>query len=166
MSSAEYKLSESNAKELLERHRITKPFVDVFYIANKEGLEIKFVSMPSSYKNVAGFFDPETKTIVVNGDDPTNRQTFTVAHELGHYMLGHEPSEYSVLLRLPVPSDKKQQIEKEADVFAANLLVPKEMLKKIMREYDLKGEHIDILSRIFGVSREMMSYRLKWLRLE
>jgi Zn-dependent peptidase ImmA (M78 family) len=159
-----YTQSEQTASALLEKYKIDSPFVDVFMIAKREGIEIKFVSFSGEYDRVAGFFDPETMTIFVNKNEPTNRQTFTVAHELGHYLLQHTPDQYGVLMRWPLPNQEKTCIEKEADVFAANLLVPRHMLVKAMKQYSLTEDHADILAKMFGVSREMMTYRLKWLK--
>ena len=166
MSREEYKLCEEKAISLLKEYGIEKPFVDVAYVAARKGLQIKIVKMPEKYKDVAGFLDVESKTIYVNNEDPANRQTFTIAHELGHFVLKHDPGQVGVLLRLPVPGDQKTAIEKEADVFAANLLVPKKMLLQTMKEYDLTSDQVDILARIFAVSRMTMMYRFKWLGLE
>lgn len=164
MDKPDYSKSENLALGLLERYKIDSPFVDVFGIAKNEGIEIKFVKFSGEHDRVAGFFDPETKTIFVNENESTNRQTFTVAHELGHYLLQHTPEQYGVLMRWPLPNQEKTNIEKEADVFAANLLVPRGLLLKTMKQYGLNEEHADILAKIFGVSREMMTYRLKWLK--
>lgn len=156
----DYKKSEEKALELLRRYEIEEPFVDVFSIAQGEGLSVKFIEFPKKFDNVAGYLDPEEKSIVVNKSQQPNRQTFTVAHELGHYILEHKPSDYSVLLRMPVAKDKKTPQEKEADVFAANLLVPREMLLVTMQRYSLNKGNVDLLARIFGVSTETMSHRL------
>lgn len=166
MSQEQYKLCEEKAGLLLKECKISKPFVDVSYIAAKKGFQIKFIEMPQGYDDVAGFLDNKSRTIYVNNADPANRQTFTIAHELGHAVLNHDPSQVGVLLRRPIPGEEKNLIEKEADVFAINLLVPKDMLIKTMREYDLTAEHADILAKMFAVSRITMMYRLKWLGLQ
>lgn len=163
MESPNYKKSEELALEVLRENKIDRPFVDVFSIVRHSGLGIRFVSFESEFVNVAGFFDPETKSIFVNNEQSTNRQTFTVAHELGHYLLGHKPDQYGVLMRWP--KGEKSLIEKEADVFAANLLVPKSMLLTVKKKYILSDDDVDILAKIFAVSREMMTYRLRWLRM-
>lgn len=101
--------------------------------------------------------------IFVNDDDPPNRQTFTIAHELGHKLLGHNPNEYGVLFRRQVFGENPP-VEKEANWFAANLLVPEEMLRRIQKKYDLTERDTEVLAGIFGVSREMIQYRIKQLR--
>ncbi len=58
--------------------------------------------------------------MVAAGDSP-KRQRFTVAHELGHILLGHVGN-YELINREPAPDDNP--IEQEANVFAARLLAP------------------------------------------
>lgn len=162
MAHPDYKKSEQKAAELLKKYSITEPIVNVFDIVKNEGLDLKFIKFPPKLQEVAGFFDPDTKTIFVNAEEPTNRQTFTVAHELGHYLLEHKPTEYKVLMRWEKPEGEKQPLEQEANCFAACLLVPENILKDTMKKYDLGKHDLDvrILAQMFGVSREMMKYRL------
>mgnify|MGYP001577598842 CR=1 FL=1 len=115
--------------------------------------------MPGKLSRVSGFFDADSKTIYVNINDSLTRQNFTIAHELGHYILGHDTKEYGVLLRFP-ELNAKEDVEKEANCFAANLLVPEKMLKEIMRSYSLDKKDVPILAQIFGVSNMVMEYRL------
>jgi len=154
------------AQELLDKNRITEPLVNAFEIASNEGITIQLFDPERSEKlrNVAGFFDPKKNTIFINNQDPTNRQQFTVAHELGHYKLGHQNA--GVLLRQQIYESQKPAIEKEADEFAGNLLVPLPMLKGVMKEYDLDERSVDVelLARIFGVSKEVIKIRLERLK--
>ena len=164
MVQANFTKPENEALQLLKAYDIDQPVIPVFDIAQKEGLEIKFFKSDGNEQlsQVSGFFDPESKTIYVNSTDPPQRQMFTVAHELGHFKLGHESNEYGVLLRFAVTIDKEPK-EQEANCFAANLLVPKKMLEIIMKDYDLSKNDIPALSKFFGVSDDVIKYRLKWL---
>ncbi len=160
----DFKKCEKLAGDILNKYAITEPFVNVFDIVRNEGLELRFIDMPEKLCDVAGFLDPEEKVIFVNKDDPSNRQTFTIAHELAHHLLDHQKGDYNVLLRWTKFTNGYPPIEQEANSFAANLLVPKKMLKEIMREYSLTGRDdldLSILAKIFAVSKEMMAYRLK-----
>ncbi len=154
--------AQKKAEELIEKYGYEYPFVDVFAIAQAEGLTLKEYKSDDNdvLKNTAGFFDPDSKTIFVNKDDPPNRITFTVAHELGHFILQHEAAKYGVLPRWQIPGQEKEEVEKEADAFAANLLVPRKMLKKVMQEYGLSSKNVSILANMFGVSDAVMRYRL------
>lgn len=151
----------SKVNEVLERHEIEKPVVDVFRIAKEEGVKLNFLKMPEELKDVAGFFDYENKAIFVNNDDHPKRQMFTVAHELGHYILSHDKNELGVLYRMQKFSGDRELAEQEANFFAAYLLVPKKMLLDEMRKYNLNEKDDEILASLFGVSKEVMGYRLK-----
>lgn len=161
MVAANYNNAKEKAIELLKKYNITQPVVPIFQIAEQEGISLNFVKMPKKLENVAGFFDPENKVIFINNDDAPNRQTFTIAHELGHYILGHESAKYGVLLRIPSLSEPNPT-EQEANCFAANLLVPPEMLQETMKKYSLTKLDGSLLSEMFGVSEEVMRIRLKW----
>lgn len=162
---ADFIKAQQLAEATLIKHGVSSPIVNVFNIAQSEGLTLKeFSPEDGELANVAGFFDPASKTIFINKDDATNRQTFTVAHELGHYLLGHDATTYGVLPRWQNPGIEKKPEEKEADCFAANLLVPEDMIKKTMREYGLTDSDEEILAKIFGVSKEVIHYRLLRVR--
>lgn len=160
-----YDTAKQKAKELLEKYQVEEPVINVFQIAKDEGLSLNSAKMTGQLKDVAGFFDKETNSIFINSDDPPTRQMFTVAHELGHYKLNHQPDEYGVLYRFQ-KFDGANDAEKQANCFAANLLVPKKMLKKAMRKYRLDKDNAGILADLFGVSKEMMSYRIKTLECD
>lgn len=147
--------------ELLDKHQIDSPVVNVFQIAESEGVKLNFVKMPDTYENVSGFFDFDTKTIFINNYDQPKRQIFTVAHELGHFILNHEKDKYGLLFRMQKINGENSDVEKEANFFAAHLLVPYKMLKNIMNQYNLNEKDDEILASLFGVSKEMMGYRLK-----
>lgn len=59
--------------------------------------------------------------VFVAPDCPNHRLRFTVAHELGHIVLGHV-GKYDLVNREPSPNDNP--IEQEANVFASRILAP------------------------------------------
>src|SRR5690606_37539465 len=107
--------------------------------------------------NVSGFYDCEDNAIYVNADEWPLRQTFTVAHEFGHSVLHKEwarSSDYRVLMRDADYSGSDPH-EKEANAFAAHLLVPRFMLDRYWQDMSLEG-----LSKLFAVSVPMIKFRL------
>src|SRR5690606_8372729 len=109
---------------------------------------------------VAGFIDPMQKIIYVNEKDKAPRQAFTVAHELAHWMLHQdklhsEPDKYAVLYRTPL-GKTEDEVEKEANALAGRLLVPRKLLDKYKN-----NSNIATVAKIFGVSEELIGYRLK-----
>ena len=162
----DFKKAQKKAEELLEKYIITEPTVNVFDIAKREGLKLSFVNMPEELKDAAGFLDVEEKQIYINKNDPPNRIRFTIAHELGHHILEHDKGELKVLMRNT--KFNGEPIEQEANVFAANLLAPKDMLVKIMKRFKLKRKEefdVELLAKMFGVSKDFMKYRLESLSL-
>jgi Zn-dependent peptidase ImmA (M78 family) len=68
----------------------------------------------------AYFRRPRGALILLNGADAASRLRFTLAHELGHHVLAHEQSvDTHAELSRPV-----RTIERQANAFAAELLVP------------------------------------------
>jgi Zn-dependent peptidase ImmA (M78 family) len=106
----------------------------------------------------------------VNTIHGKTRQNFTIAHETGHLLLHdqeqmHVDHEFRVRLRDDVSSKGTDDAEREANLFAASLLMPKEFL-----ENDLAKEvYVDILddstfrslARKYGVSTQALVNRLK-----
>lgn len=93
--------------------------------------------------------------IEFNTSDSAARQRFTIAHELGHYILGHgtSPRDYpNVFSSAPANPN-----ERAANQFAAELLMPAEAVQLMLnRGY----RSIDELANIFGVSSAAMGYRM------
>jgi Zn-dependent peptidase ImmA (M78 family) len=158
----DYRLCSQKAEMLLKKYGFFCPPIDPELIAEEEGLRVVYAQFEPPYdEKTSGFFRLEDKTIVVNGNIPDKRITFTVAHELGHFIL-HEnyisSNSYIPMPRNNTYDGEKPRQEKEADMFAADLLVPLRMLKKYA---PVAG--VDELSRLFFVSREVIVNRLDLL---
>jgi len=151
----------ARAKKVLEENYVVEPPVDVYLLAANSGIEIREEAFPVEFVNVSGFinFESDHPVMYVNANDPPNRRKFTVAHELGHWLL-HEKiirndSKKTVLFRMALGADK-DPIETEANAFAAELLVPMDMFE---REEDAKS--VKDLADIFEVSADVIGYRKK-----
>lgn len=100
-------------------------------------------------ETVSGFLDIEERTIYVNAKDNFQRRMFTLAHEIGHFILHKdilekEPGKYELVYRSQTLEGAPDPIEQQANCFAAHLLVPKTMLDKYYHQAS-----IDQLSTIF-----------------
>ncbi len=136
---------------------VQEPPVNPVTISRAKGIEVVFVEFSGESNNISGFFDFKDNTIYVNSKEYPLRQTFTVAHELGHAVLHREwaaSDEYKILLR-DTDYDGDDAFEKEANAFAAQLLVPRFMLDKYWRSNSLES-----LSQLFAVSVPMIKNRL------
>ena len=114
-------------------------------------------------EDLAGALARASKTIYVAEDDTPWRKNFTIAHELGHFKL-HEDVATDLFYRHQVKqlmSTDADERETQANWFAASLLMPEKPLKELWKTF----KDVDTLSRIFGVSRSAMRYRLKNLPL-
>lgn len=126
------------ADQLLAEQGVTQPRVDVEAIARALGLQVVRAEMGE----VSG--ELRDQRIRLNKGDPTTKQRFTIAHELGHH-------------RLHTVHDAGSLAEKQANAFAGALLVPPEMLRRAVSE----GPDFDALRRLFDVSREVTTIALK-----
>ena len=141
--------------KVLKSNFIFYPPVIAAELADAYGLEVWEITFKPEYVRVAGFIDFPNKRILVNEEDSLIRKNYTIAHELGHYLLRHHEQEggYTVLLRNP---DEMVQtlFEQEADCFATNVLVPKTFLQKYLKDHPKVTN--SQLAVIFGVSAEII----------
>jgi len=136
-------------------------FIDPFEIAKKEGITV----IPSKHLDVNGQIhkDPKTEEVIIEYDISMhpNRQRFTLAHELGHYFLGHL-DDGNIHFRDPAQNfnlDNYDPYESEANKFAANLLMPKEKIDFLL--HDMKMTTIEGIAQALQVSPAAITYRLK-----
>jgi len=117
-------------------------------------------------------------TIGFNNSNPKTRQRFTIAHELGHFILHHSNQSEQIFVDKDflVKYRSSQQYspadilhEQQANAFAAELIMPKNFIKAelIKEEYSElnESEVIEALSKVFEVSVIAMSYRLANLNI-
>lgn len=155
--SPDYKAAESAALELLNRAGVYHPPVNPIEIAQLVGLDVRFVQFSGVSEGVSGLFNFRENAIYVNNNDAGKRQTFTIAHELGHAILHKdwaETDEYKVLWR-DLRRQSNDRRETEANTFAANLLMPRAMVKP----YAMLN--VSQLSRLFAVSEAVVKIRLQ-----
>lgn len=83
-----------------------------------------FISTVSPNNETDGFTIAGTRTIIFYNDQCTaQRCRFTIAHELGHIVLGHlKRGEITQMNREPDPKDN--ELEQESNIFASRLLAP------------------------------------------
>ena len=91
----------------------------------------------------------DRSVLLVNSSLSQGRARFSVAHELGHLLLRHEP-----VVRIGEPRNSRQ--EREADRFASELLIPASLIRE-----DFPGMSLDALCRRYRVSRQAMRIRLE-----
>ena len=108
-------------------------FIDVEKIISICGIEIeRQLSILDSGSCLQK--DGESSRIVVNKVESKARQRFTLAHELGHIMLGHKGESF----RRMDSGEYKETFERMKDVaankFAADLIMPEKLVISVLRE--------------------------------
>ena len=162
---------ETRARELLKSLSIKRPPVDVVGVAKKLRVRIEQADLSDECSGVL-VRRGSAAVIGVQFAHHPNRQRFTVAHELGHFLL-HKGGTYvdkgtTLRFRNLQSGSGTQKEEREANHFAAALLMPAEWVQAEFERhpFDLADDsQLQELCRTFGVSAQAMSYRLTNLGL-
>jgi Zn-dependent peptidase ImmA (M78 family) len=126
--------------------------------------------------DVAGFLllkDSNTVNIGYNKNNAPQRRRFTIAHEIAHYILHANDSkifvdkEEKLLYRDGKSSTGELVKEREANAFAAALLMPQKLLIEEVEKHKLetKEKFISSLAKTFKVSEQAITIRLTNLGL-
>jgi Zn-dependent peptidase ImmA (M78 family) len=161
------------AERLLTEHSVRTEPVDVAKLARAIGVKVQ--EQPAE-DDLSGFLyrDRRQKTAVigVNSTHHVNRRRFTTAHELGHYLLHdfdnvHVDRQFKVWLRSEASSQGTDLEEKEANLFAAEILMPASFIERDVQRisaFDLMDEEVIAkLAARYGVSTQAMTFRLGYL---
>ena len=157
-----YAFCQQMAEKVLRKHKVVSPPVNIYEIARREGFEVVYLDWP---KGRDGLLDPVTRRIGLNRNTAPTRLRFTLAHELGHALLGHHAiADDPPSLDNPPDGDAKlypKHLEQEANAFAGALLVPESLLREAVRSHRTPKA----LARVFVVSEAAMCVRLETPRL-
>ena len=94
--------------------------------------------------------------IGVNKNHHPNRQKFTLAHELAHYVL-HKEKNVEFVDTIFFRNNETDSTEYMANEFAAKLLMPEDKVRTLINQ---GIKNIGILAQEFGVSASAMKYRV------
>lgn len=163
------------AEEYAQRYNPQRvaPFPYENILEECQDLDIFFSPLKDTEVSGATLFKDGQFSILINSDKPENRQHFTLAHELAHYFLHKELLQEEgglideddqldgdrILYRLD--SATRNQLETEANRFAASLLMPRELVKDAWKSTGT----IEECAKIFKVSTIAMNIRLAELGL-
>lgn len=169
---------EKEAQKLIDALNINAAPVEIEKIAEYAGCTVK--PFDDDKDGVSGIFmfNNKVPTIGYNNNQSPVRQRFTIAHELGHYILhsDNDPKEVYVdnnaflpLFRDENSSTGTSLIEQQANAFAAAILMPEKFVAEEIKnlKLDLTDESPEIadLAKKFNVSLMAMSIRLANLHL-
>lgn len=154
---------DKSSREIIDKHLSDLP-VKLGALAKELGIQVKLSSLPMNCSGLIHKVGNEYE-IKVNRHETRERQRFTLAHELAHFLLHRhivdskdEGIKDDVLYR----SGEAKQIEYEANRLAADLIMPKnEIRKRLSRKgLQLSEELIENLANEFGVSKAAMEIRV------
>lgn len=164
-------IEEKAEKLLSDADALTLP-IDVLKCAKFLKIDVKAVTFD---EEISGIFVMKDKMahIAYNKNEPENRIRFTVAHELGHYVLHSQNTPLFIdkaeklMFRNADSSSGEYRKEREANSFAAALLMPKQILLREIENLKKSQEEetIPYLSKKFKVSEQAMTIRLTNLGL-
>lgn len=158
------KAAREKADNIIEMFHVDEAPIDIFGIAQDLGFIVDKIELPNEITAKIEVHE-DIKVIFVNSKHSESRQRFSVGHELGHYLSGHE--NFNMDTRLMANPDRKYlnpqyQQEYEADDFAAEILMPKKILKVDVEENKLS---LTELVEKYEVSEQAMTIQLVNLKL-
>ena len=159
---------ERAAQKLLEANEVTRAPIPVQELANTLNIDVRY-SEASEDVSGALIRDADSAVIAVNSAQHENRQRFTIAHELGHFLLHrgtklHFDDDFRIDYRNATSSDATKKEEIEANGFAAALLMPERILtrdwKRLAPDNKTTPDAVHTLATRYRVSQRAMELRL------
>lgn len=169
MSYNDYKSARDGAWEMLIACGVTELPVRVSQICEHYGWILRSYQGGAGSIELLGLSGLTAKTdgfcavtknhvyIFYDGSMPAGRQRFTVAHEIGHLMLGHVgPGMATTKNREPTGTEKPE--EQQANQFAARLLAPACVL------HELGAVTPEAIAQVCGISKQSAKFRAARMR--
>ncbi|MFY0602597.1 MAG: ImmA/IrrE family metallo-endopeptidase [Flavobacteriaceae bacterium] len=163
---------ESKALELISNLNANTAPIPIKKIVKQLGVELKPFNLGSEVSGVC-VIENNNARIGYNPTESEGRQRFTIAHELGHFILGHNKNandlfvdNVKVMFRRNGSTTKELKQEREANIFAASILMPENLIQKEYETLEKKDNFltddkiVQELASLFKVSQIAMTYRL------
>ena len=154
------------AEQLLAAARLQgAPPVDVADVARRCGVRVLGFDFAGMVDGLVAQLPNGPAIGLDTGQPNEQRRRFTLAHELGHHLLRHSASFHLDFFDTGGSAGDAPgynwQHERAANEFAANLLMPAELVRRVTDRI----RDIDELAAAFDVSRQAMAFRLAALGL-
>lgn len=168
-------MARRKAKELLAAGNVKHAPIPIEHLADIVGAEIRYEPFSGQLSGMVHRLETGAAVIGVNSLHAPTRQRFTIAHELAHLLL-HRDESFHVDQRSPIgfrselSSKAVDENEIEANQFAAELLMPFDILRRSVENLPPNMETEEAISKLadeFQVSEQAMTFRLSglgWLR--
>lgn len=158
------------AREVLADYGSVTAPVPVEKLIKRRDIRVQFSPLDQELSGMALVKDG-VALIGVNALHHPNRQRFTMAHELGHHVMHrtyiegtvHVDKGFAILRRDTLATQGTDKMEIEANAFASELLIPRDLIEPIIDAGDIDLDDVDRLQTIakrFKVSLSALQYRL------
>jgi Zn-dependent peptidase ImmA (M78 family) len=166
-----YKEARRKAVELLKLGKTKSAPINVEKLAKIVQAKIHYEPLDDQISGLVTRTEDGTAIIGVNASHAPTRQRFTIAHEIGHLLLHEEllhiDRRFPIALRSATASMGIDSDEIEANQFAAELLMPAELIEKDVDRLLDNGVDIEAavaeLADEYNVSQQAMTIRLNSL---
>lgn len=165
-------LLEAKAEKLLQQANCYSVPVDIICLSDYLKIRVEASDLD---RDVSGFLAINNDTAVIgyNKQQGPERKRFTIAHEISHFVLHakkdeplfidkNKKPEQRIMFRDAASSTGEFIKEREANAFAAALLMPKKLIEQKVRQCaidDIQDAIVE-LAKDFQVSNQAMSIRL------
>ena len=168
-------MSVANTYEDPRAHAVRERYLDVFggpelpvpVEAIAEDLLGLRIEQSWELGDCSGVLLPAERRVLLNAEEathdgePIRRHRFTIAHEIGHWVChcleGHASAQPASMCRkADLQLDAGRAIEREANVFAAELLMPEDAVRTIWEA----APQIAVVAGQLGVSQLAVHWRL------
>ena len=159
------------AQDLLASLNIKSAPIPIEKIAKALTVQVRFSPFDDELSGMI-YVKDGVPIIGVNSLHHPNRQRFTIAHELGHFQLHrqmitnqvHVDKNFPALMRDPKSATGTERIEIEANQFAAELLMPRELIEQALagKQFDIDDDGpMEEIAKKFRVSKQALQYRIR-----
>lgn len=172
ISNLKFKRVVEEASSILHRAGITDAPIDLNRVLTAAQVHVESVDLGPDISGLLAVHDGKA-TIAYSNSQSRQRQRFTIAHELGHFLLHKSDKEDTVFIDKDfiikyrsnkAYSELEMRQEQEANTFAASLLMPKDLvfmeLHKAESRQLSESDLIEKLAQNFDVSVPAMTFRL------
>jgi Zn-dependent peptidase ImmA (M78 family) len=165
-------MDKKEAVNLAIKSKVDDGSIDIIRVALGLGIDVYGSEEDEDFNAEITYIPQKNKfEILVNSTHSLNRQRFSIAHELAHFVLHRDRIEkYGSLRRAFNESSPNfdPEIEKQADDFAEELLIPEELLKAsfpaiFQQSGDVLLPQIQQIAQMFKVSLVVVAMRLRKL---
>ncbi|HVR70279.1 MAG TPA: ImmA/IrrE family metallo-endopeptidase [Vicinamibacteria bacterium] len=139
------------ATDLRRELQLTERVIELPRLLSDMEIRLRFEALPGDVEGLT-----RDGQIFVDPCQGQRRRRFTIAHELGHHLLGHGLASCSGPAIHGNPSDRREQ---EANTFAASLLMPARLFREDVRTAHPCFDEIGHLADAYDVSLTAASIR-------